>query len=68
MNWPKGVNYREVIHNLTGFRFGYMELQDVGLNQVLIHKVGTEGRANLPGANLNSERNELAPRGGITGK
>ena len=49
------------------FRFGYMEIQDVGLNQVLIHKVGTEGGANLPGANLNSERNELAQRGELQG-
>ena len=44
-----------------------MELQDVGFNQVLIHKVGTEDRTNLPGANLNSERNELAQRGELQG-
>jgi hypothetical protein len=57
------VNYMDVIHNLTGYRFGHMGLQNIGLNQGVIHKYGTEGRANLPGANLNSERSELTPKG-----
>ncbi len=40
---PKG-ELMDVIHNLTGYRFGHMGLQNLGLNQGLIHKYGTEGR------------------------
>ncbi len=42
--WLKGVNYREVIHNLTGYRFGRMKIYNVGINQDLVHGYGTEGR------------------------
>ena len=41
------VNYRDVIHNLTGYRFGHIGLQNIGLNQGLVHKYGTEGRKKL---------------------
>ena len=34
----------DVIHNLTGNRFGHRVLVDIGLNQVQEHKYGTEGR------------------------
>ena len=34
----------DVIHNLTGYRFGYMEKLSIRLNQKSIHEYGTEGR------------------------
>ena len=41
---PNGVNYRDVIYNLTVYRFGYMKSHHLGLNQELTNKYGTEGR------------------------